>query len=96
MYPLAVLLPLAAVRRDASIRVYGLVLAALGLAVSAWHNIIETRPHLSSGGCDPDNPCTIRWVEGLGFWTIPRMAALSFVLIIVALWLDRPDPIPGD
>jgi disulfide bond formation protein DsbB len=96
MYPLAVLLPMAAVRRDVTIRVYGLVLAALGLAVSAWHNIIETRPHLSSGGCDPDNPCTIRWVEGLGFWTIPRMAALSFVLIIVALWLDRPDPIPGD
>jgi hypothetical protein len=87
---------LAAVRRDASIRVYGLVLAARGLAVSAGHNIKETRPHLSSGGCDPDNPCTIRWVEGLGFWTIPRMAALSFVLIIVALWLDRPDPIPGD
>ena len=61
-----------------------------GLAVSAWHNYIETFPHRDPGGCDPDNPCTIRWVEGLGFWTIPRMAAISFVLIIALLALDRP------
>lgn len=90
MYPLAVVLPIAAVRRDAGIRTYGLVLAALGLAVSAWHIFIETFPDRDPGGCDPTNPCTIRWVEGLGFWTIPRMAALSFCLIIAALVLDRP------
>ena len=90
MYPLAVLLPLAAARRDARIRLYGIVLAGLGLTVSAWHNFIETFPHRDPGGCDPANPCTVRWVEGLGFWTIPRMAALSFVLIIVVLALDRP------
>jgi disulfide bond formation protein DsbB len=90
MYPLAVVLPIAAFRRDHGIRPYGLALAGIGLAVSAWHNFIETFPHRDPGGCDPTNPCTIRWVEGLGFWTIPRMAALCFILIIVALLLDRP------
>lgn len=90
MYPLALILVMAAVRRDAGIRPYGLALAGTGLAVSLWHNYIETFPERDPGGCDPNNPCTIRWVEGLGFWTIPRMAALCFVLILVALALDRP------
>jgi disulfide bond formation protein DsbB len=92
MYPLAVLLPIAAWRRDSAMRSYGVVLAGLGLAVSAYHNYIETFPDAGHGGCDPTNPCTIRWVEGLGFWTIPRMAAVCFALIIAALLLDRPLP----
>jgi len=90
MYPLAILLPVAAVRRDAGVRLYAMALAGAGLAVSAWHNVIETFPDRDPGGCDPTNPCTVRWVEGLGFWTIPRMAALCFVVILVVLWLDRP------
>lgn len=92
MYPLAVLLPLAAWRRDEGVRPYALALAGAGLLVSSWHNIIETNPDLSSTGCDPSNPCTIRWVEGLGFWTIPRMAFVAFALVIALLALDRPLP----
>ena len=92
MYPLAVLLPLAAVRADRAMRFYGLVLAGLGLAVSAWHNAIETFPSLDTGGCDPLNPCTLRWVEGLGVWTIPRMAFVAFTLVLLALALDAPTP----
>jgi disulfide bond formation protein DsbB len=92
MYPLAVVLPLAAWRRDQSIRPYALVVTSLGLLVSAWHNLIETFPDIESGSCDPANPCTLRWVEGLGFWTIPRMAAVAFILVLTALLLDRPLP----
>lgn len=90
MYPLVLLLGIAAVRRDHGIRLYGLALAGVGLAVSAWHNVVETFPDVESGACDPTNPCTIRWVEGLGFWTIPRMAFVAFALVISALLLDRP------
>jgi disulfide bond formation protein DsbB len=90
MYPLAVILPLAAVRGDRGIRLYGLVLAGLGVTVSAWHNAIETFPSLDTGGCDPANPCTLRWVEGLGVWTIPRMAFVAFCLVILALAIDAP------
>lgn len=92
MYPLAVILPLAAWRADPSVRVYGLALAGIGLAVGTWHNVIETFPSLATGSCDPTNPCTLRWVEGLGFWTIPRMAFVAFSLVIVALFLDHPTP----
>jgi disulfide bond formation protein DsbB len=88
MYPLAVLLPLAAWRGDPTARRTGIVLAGVGIAVSAWHNLIETVPSLDPGACDPTNPCTIRWVAGLGFWTIPRMAFVAFALVITALALD--------
>jgi disulfide bond formation protein DsbB len=91
MYPLAILLPIAAIRRDLTVRVHALVLAGAGLAVSAWHNSVETF-EWHTGGCDPSNPCTIRWVEGLGFWTIPRLAFVAFALVFVALLLERPTP----
>ncbi len=92
MYPLALILTVAAFRRDPGVRPYGLALAGVGLVVSAWHNVIETFPDLHAGSCDPANPCTIRWVEGLGFWTIPRMAFVAFALVFTALLIDRPLP----
>ena len=87
MYPLAVILLVAAIRRDLRIRPYALAVLVPGLAVSVWHNVVETSASSGFGGCDPLNPCTIRWVEGLGFWTIPRMAAAAFVGILVCLSL---------
>ena len=92
MYPLAVVLPVAAWRRDHGVRLYAALVAVGGVLVSAWHNYIETFPHRDPGGCDPTNPCTIRWVEGLGFWTIPRMALACFAMILALLALDRPAP----
>ncbi len=96
MYPLAVILPLGAWRGDQRIRFYGIVLACMGIAVSTWHNLIETFPSLDAGGCDPTNPCTLRWVAGLGFWTIPRMAFVAFCLVLAALLIDPPDIDPPD
>lgn len=88
MYPLFLVLGLAALRPSRTARLAGLTLALTGLTVSAWHNLIETFPTVGTGGCDPANPCTLRWVEGLAFWTIPRMAAASFVLIIALTIAD--------
>lgn len=89
MYPLVVVLGIAGFRDSATGRLTGTVIAVLGLAVSSWHIVVEATPDSGGGGCDPDNPCTIRWVEGLGFWTIPRLAAGCFVIIIVLVLLDH-------
>ncbi len=89
MYPLVVVLGVAAWRREASARIIALVLAGAGLAVNVWHNVIETFPSAGVGSCDPNNPCTLRWVQGLGFWTIPRLATVCFVLIIVLTLVDH-------
>jgi disulfide bond formation protein DsbB len=89
MYPLVVVLGVAALRRDTLLRLDGLVLAGLGLAVNVWHLAVEIRPSLEGGSCDPANPCSIRWVEQWGFWTIPRMATVAFGLVILGLLLPR-------
>ena len=91
MYPLAVLLPLAVLRRDRQIMNYAFVLAALGLTVSAYHIQVQWSKG-QSNFCELDDPCSAKWVEAFGFVTIPQMAAMSFFLIImlaVATTFDR-------
>lgn len=90
MYPLVVVLAAAWRWRDVGARVAALVLAGLGLMVNLWHVAVEIRPSLERGSCDPANPCSIRWVEAFGFWTIPRMATVAFLLVLALLLLDRP------
>lgn len=93
MYPLAVILPIAAWRRDGTVRWYALPLAVGGGLVSIYHVLIERYPSLESGSCDPTNPCSIIWVERLGYLTIPTMALSGFALIVTLLALPRPQEI---
>jgi len=95
MYPLALILGIAAWRRDVAVRVYVIPLAAIGAVVSCYHIVIERFPSIESGSCDPNNPCSLKWVEHLGFVTIPTMALAGFLAIIAVLALlpaDRSDP----
>ena len=96
MYPLAVILIVAAFRRDWSIRPYAITLALIGAAVSTWHVLIEWYPSLeSSTSCDPTNPCSAlplpRYFEYL---SIPTMAGSAFLFVAALLWLAGPrDPL---
>jgi disulfide bond formation protein DsbB len=89
MYPLAVILPIAAWRRDRQVRWYGLPLAIGGGAVAIYHVLIERFPSLESGACDVSNPCSTIWVERFGYLTIPAMALSGFVLIALLLSLPQ-------
>jgi disulfide bond formation protein DsbB len=89
MYPLAVVLPIAAWRRDRQVRWYALPLAVVGGAVSIYHVVIERFPSLESGACEITNPCSIVWVERFGYLTIPAMALSGFALIAVLLVLPQ-------
>jgi len=80
MYPLAVILSIAAVRVDRSVLWYAVPLSLAGLAISIYHVQLQLFPDQGSV-CDLDNPCTGRWVEAFGWMTIPQMAAISFALI---------------
>jgi disulfide bond formation protein DsbB len=87
MYPLALILPIGAWRRDLTVRWYALPLAVGGGLVSAYHVAVERFPSLESGSCDPSNPCSTIWVERLGYLTIPTMALSGFALIAALLAL---------
>jgi disulfide bond formation protein DsbB len=88
MYPMAVILGIAAWRRDVSVRVYALPVVVIGGTISVWHMLIERFPSLeSASSCDPANPCSLIWVERFGYLTIPTMALTAFALIATLLLL---------
>lgn len=90
MYPLAFVLPIAAWRRDQMARWYALPLAGTGLLVSLRHIWIQEFPD-DGGSCDLAAPCSVKLVDALGIFSIPRMTALTFVLLILLL-VPRPVP----
>ena len=89
MYPLVVILGLAAWRRDGGAWVYAAALAGIGAVISAYHVLLEWFPSLSSGACDPDNPCTLVWFRVFGFISLPTLALTAFLLIITLVSYRR-------
>jgi hypothetical protein len=85
MYPLAVILLVAAIRRDPDVRWYAIPLAAAGACVSIYHYLVEWHPQLEGDACDPLNPCSLVWFREFGFVTLPLMALCGFVAIIALL-----------
>lgn len=88
MYPLALLLGIASIRRDRNIRVYVIAQAGVGAAIAAYHSWIQAFP--PEGGtsfCTVDAPCTARYVWELGFVSIPFMALSGFLFILVLMVL---------
>lgn len=87
MYPMAVILLVGAVRKDAQARLYALPFAVIGFGISAWHYLIQTFPSLegAGGACDPTVLCSAKLVNTFGFVSIPFMAGAGFLLIAVLL-----------
>jgi disulfide bond formation protein DsbB len=89
MYPLTVIAGVAAMRGDRQVWRTAVPLAVIGSAVATWHIAIERNPSLGGGVCDPAAPCAIRWVEEFGFLTLPTMALIGFLAIIVLTLVAR-------
>lgn len=90
MYPLVVILGVAIARGDRQVWRTVLPLTAIGSVIAVWHILIENNPAWG-GPCDDAAPCTIIWVEELGFLTLPTMALFSFVAItVLSLAARRP------
>lgn len=92
MYPLAVLLTVAAVRGDDAFRPYAATLAAIGALIAAYHVALQRLPGLPSGSCSVEAPCTAIQIELFGFVTIPVMALVSFLTILILLFVTRERP----
>lgn len=89
MYPLAIILLIAAIRHDPGVARYAIPVAVIGAAISAWHIGVQRLPGLPSGSCSLDVPCSSIYVQVLGFITIPTMALAGFLGIITLLLLGR-------
>ena len=85
MYPLAVILLVGAIRKEAAVKYYGLPFALIGLAVSVYHNLVQLFPSMEGGACDPLNPCSAKSISVFGFMDLPFMAGAGFIVIAVLL-----------
>lgn len=96
MYPLVVVLGVAAL--DDNIRIWrtGLPLSLLGTAIAAYHTYLQVNPDVGAtcgvgGGC-----AAVLYPMAGGLLTIPRLSLLAFVLVTLCLlvlwrrpaWLD--------
>jgi len=87
MYPLVVILGIAALRRDPRVRRYAIPLAFIGALIATYHYALEWLPWLDTGACSATTPCTVVWFRELGFISLPYLALSAFLLILTLLWL---------
>ena len=89
MYPLVIVLGVAAWRRDASVRLTTMLLAWIGVAIAVYHYTIQRYPSLGGGSCDASAPCSAAYIWQWDFISIPYMAASAFGLILVLMFALR-------
>lgn len=84
MYPLVPILLVAALRSDRRVGWYVVPTAVIGAVLAGWHYLIEWRPSLEGGVCSASGPsCADIWFREFGFVTLPFMALVGFMSIIV-------------
>ncbi len=98
MYPLVILLGIAAARRERAGAYYVGALAFIGALVSTYHVALEWFPSLDSGACSATTPCTLVWFRVFGFISLPTLALTAFLLILtlIAIRLAAPAAEPDD
>ena len=92
MYPLAVILLVAAVRRERRIWMYVLPQAVVGAGFALYHTQLQAFPSQGSSFCTTLEPCTVRYVWQFGFVSLPFMALSAFSFIITMLLVARRAP----
>ena len=85
MYPIAVILAIAAWRRDTGVRIYVTTIAVMGSIISVYHYLIQWYPNLEGTSCTTAVPCTGVWFRVFGFMSIPYMALSAFAFVLVMM-----------
>ena len=90
MYPLVLILAVGILTRDRRLPLYALPLSLLGLAVSAYHNLLYY--HLLSESttvCVSGTSCTLPLITFFGFLSVPLLSLIAFIVITSCLLLSR-------
>lgn len=85
MYPVAVVLLLAAWRRYTQVRIPVMIAVTVGAAIAAYHYLIQWYPSLEGNACSITVPCTTAWFRVFGFISIPYMALSAFAFVFVMM-----------
>lgn len=90
MYPLTILLGIAAYKNDEGIIPYARTLSVIGLFISLFHYLEQKVPGLHNVlPCTTGIPCNGQYINWFGFMTIPFLAFIGFGLITVLLSIRK-------
>ena len=88
MYPLSLLLGIAAFRGDFQVaKRYFIGLSVVGAGLAIYHYQLEHIPQPTV--CDPTVPCNIAVINIFGFITVPFLSMAAFLLISTLLLMAR-------
>ena len=90
MYPLVVIFIIGILKKTSEMHLYAFPLAIFGTLVAFYHNLLYYGliPE-SAGPCIQGISCTTKYIEFLGFITIPLLSLLGFLTILLSLFLYR-------
>jgi disulfide bond formation protein DsbB len=89
MYPLVVIILVSIWRQNAYLGSYVLPFSITGALVAFYHVLIEWGIVPEGAACAGGVPCGLRYVNYLGFITIPFQSLIAFLLItviIIGVW----------
>jgi len=92
LYPMAVILLVAAVRRDLPSRWYVLPQLIIGAVIAGYHTQLQAFPDHGSPFCTTTEPCTTRYVWEFGFVSLPFMALAAFAFLITMVIIAPMGP----
>ena len=96
MYPLVILLGVAAIKKDTNIPIYALPFSIIGICVSSYHYLIQKVPAIGEKSMECGIvPCTGQYINWLGFITIPFLALTGFIIITILLLLVKKNTKEG-
>ena len=89
MYPMAVLLCIAYIRKDWKMSFYAMILSGIGACISLYHYSIQKIASFGENaiGCSVGVPCTAEYINWFGFVTIPFLALIAFILIFIVSFI---------
>lgn len=90
LYPLVIILGIAAYREDKGIVIYAMPLAIIGVIFSLYQYLEQMIPGFAPMGlCGSDNHCAqVDWIVG-GFITIPFLSIIANIIIVFFLGLAK-------
>lgn len=81
MYPLVFISGVALIHNDKKSWIYMIPSVVLGIILTLYHSSLMILPTISGGLCDPNNPCTVPYLNYFWFITIPLLCLIAFIVI---------------
>ncbi|MBU8905011.1 disulfide oxidoreductase [Desertibacillus haloalkaliphilus] len=83
MYPLAIILAIAVIRKDMMQSIYVSVLSFIGACIAFYHYLQQKVSTIGTDDSCGLIPCTFEYINWFGFITIPFLSLVAFIVIFI-------------